>query len=419
MHIGVSLLLSQTSCLFGLSILTPGAIAGSISKPGTGHTEKLATYQLEAETLVTAERLDSAVASSFPLFDTLSILPGFNAGTQGASNDVILRRIVTTTTIPETGETVAVTGLLAIPASANSTIPVVSWQHGTILSFDQVPSNMVKLSDSNYTLTSLETLFNVQRFAANGFAVIAADYIGKGPLRDGRGEAYVVKGATTQTCGALNTLWLHQALRSDGIDIAATAVASPFSDLDQAWRYWSGKVSFPLPEGLESYPPLAAWIAPCMIVALGSYQLYYDLPGLMETAVRPQYRELAERYWQDYNISAIDPSNAPNSTNLLVDSFWKDYTNDQISALQRQLMTNAAINWEYDSPIRFYYGLADEAIHPAMVTRTIAAGGRYTKGIQVARASHRATFLAGLYGTGASLDGYENVLSWFQSEAYL
>ncbi|KAK4646756.1 hypothetical protein QC761_213430 [Podospora bellae-mahoneyi] len=249
--------------------------------------------------------------------------------------------------------------------------------------------------------TPWETLFNIQRFAANGFAVIAADYIGKGLLREGRGEAYVVKGATTQTCvdilnaglaaledlgltpaklflhgwsqGALNTLWLHQALRSYGIDIEATAVASPFSDLDQAWQSWSGKVIFPLPESLESYPPLAAWIAPCMIVALGSYEMYYNLSGLMETAVRPQYRELAERNWQDYNISAIDPSNSPNSTNLLADSFWKGYTNDHISALQRQLIINAAIDWEYDSSIRFYYGLADEAVHPAMVTRTVAA----------------------------------------------
>ncbi|KAK4680469.1 hypothetical protein QC764_0045330 [Podospora pseudoanserina] len=115
---------------------------------------------------------------------------------------------------------------------------------------------MVKLSDTNYNVTddadSLETFERVCR--------IAADYIGKGPLQEGRGEAYVVKGATTQTGvdilnarlaaledlgltpaklvphgwsqGALNTLWLHQALRFDGIDIEATVVASPFSDLD-------------------------------------------------------------------------------------------------------------------------------------------------------------------------------------------
>ncbi|KAK4201500.1 hypothetical protein QBC40DRAFT_347882 [Triangularia verruculosa] len=438
---------SQTLCLLCLGSLIPGIMAGFL-ETRTGYLTEPAAYRLEAETMVTAERLSSAVASSFALFDTSSILPALDSGTQGAGSDVILRRIVTRTIIPETGDSVEVTGLLAVPVSANSTVPVVSWQHGTILSFDQVPSNMVKLSDPNYTLTddadSLETLFNIQRFAANGFAVIAADYIGKGPLRNGRGEAYVVKGATTQTCldvlnagltalknldltptklflhgwsqGALNTQWLHQALRSGGVAIEATAVASPFSDLDQAWRYWSGKVIFPLPEGLSSYAALAPWIAPCMIVALGSYELYYDLPGLLATAVRPQYRELAERYWNDYNISAIHPSDAPNSTNLLVDSFWKGYTNDQISALQRQLISNTAINWDYDSPIRFYYGLADAAIHPAMVTRTLAAGGRFTEGIHVANGSHRATFLAGLYGDQTSLDGHDNVLSWFQSK---
>lgn len=211
MNIGVSLLLSPTLWLFGLSTVTPGVMAGSISNPWKGQPARPATYHLEAETLVTAQRLDSAVALSFPLFDTSSILPGFDATTQGASNDVVLRHIVTTmTTISGTGETVAVTGLLAVPVSANNTIPVVSWQHGTILSFDQVPSHMVKLSDPNYNVTddadSLETLFNIQRFAANRFAVIAADYIGKGPLREGRGEAYVVKGATTQTCVEFSTL---------------------------------------------------------------------------------------------------------------------------------------------------------------------------------------------------------------------
>ncbi|KAK0708832.1 hypothetical protein B0T21DRAFT_387555 [Apiosordaria backusii] len=420
MALRVYILLIRTVWLIILENLAVGVMAGSTPNPWKEHVEKPTTYRLEAETVVTAGRLDSAVASSFPLFDTLSILPAFNAKTQGARSDVILRRIVTTTTIPETGEVVAVTGLLAVPASPNSTIPVVSWQHGTILSFDQVPSNMVKLFDPNYTLTdnadSLETLFNIHRFAANGFAVIAADYLGKGPLRDGRREAYVVKGATTQTCGALNTQWLHQALRSDGVPIEATAVASPFSDLDQAWRYWSGRVSFPLPDGLHRYPALAAWIAPCMLIALGSYELYYNLPELLEVSVRPQYRELARKYWNDYNISAIDSSDAPNSSNLLVESFWDGYTDDRISALQRQLMTNTAINWEYDSPIRFYYGLADEAIHPAMVMRTLSAGGKFTEGIQIARASHRVTFLAGLYGNEASLDGHDNVLSWFQSK---
>ena len=47
---------------------------------------------------------------------------------------------------------------------------------------------------------SLETLLNVHRFAGQGYAVIAADYVGKGPFRNGRGEAYAVKDVTVHTC---------------------------------------------------------------------------------------------------------------------------------------------------------------------------------------------------------------------------
>jgi hypothetical protein len=54
--------------------------------------------------------------------------------------------------------------------------------------------------------------------------------------------------------GALNTLWPHRSLRSAGRDIAATAVASPFNDLIQAWRLRSGRESFLLPAGWKATP---------------------------------------------------------------------------------------------------------------------------------------------------------------------
>ncbi len=88
--------------------------------------------------------------------------------------------LVTDVTVPETGERLKISGLLALPAGAKGPLPVVSWQHGTILSFDQVPSNLTRLADPTYRTSdaadSLETLFNVQRFAGQGYAVIAADY---------------------------------------------------------------------------------------------------------------------------------------------------------------------------------------------------------------------------------------------------
>lgn len=406
-------------------------------------------FRLEAETTVSAARLDREVARAFPKFNAGPVLAPFDPAAHGARDDVRLHRIVAQTTLPETGETLDVTGLLAYPAQAEGTLPVVSWQHGTILSFDQVPSNLVKLADPDYELSdeadSLETLFNLHRFAARGFAVIAADYVGKGPLRNGREEAYVVKDATTRTCldmlaagraaltelglapgklflngwsqGALNTQWLHQALRAEGQAIEATAVASPFNDPIQALRFWTGRETFALPESAADYPAIPAWLPFCLIVLLGSYERRYGLDGLLEAAVKPRYRAMARQYWTDYEIDVSEGAPLPTASDLLVEGFMERFTDARNSAFLRHLAGGVASYWEYDSPIRFHFGLADEAIHPEMVARALSAGGKLAVPAAIAGASHRAAFLAALYGDATTLDGLNNAADWFQALA--
>lgn len=396
---------------------------------------------------VSADRLDLLVAKAYPLFNDPVILPTFDAKTHGARFDVDLHRIVTFTVNPESGEKVKVSGLLALPVGVTEEIPLLSWQHGTILSFDQVPSNLTRLSNPDHQLSdttdSLETLFNVQRFAGQGYAVIAADYVGKGPFRDGRGEAYAVKDVTTQTCldvlaageaamrglglkpsklflhgwsqGALNTQWLHQALRMQSRAIAGTAVASPFNDLNEAWRFWAGAQTFPLPSGVTTYPALPSWIALCMIITLGSYELQYGLNGLMKSAIRPEFHALAMKFWADYKLETDQTKPFPMGSDFLRPGFFEHFTTTQNSAFLRHLAANRATYWDYDCPIRFIYGLADEVLHPAMIYPALAAGGSHVTGVPVAGASHRGTFLGGLYGNDLTLGGSDNILTWFNS----
>ncbi|MEW9613256.1 lysophospholipase [Shinella sp. S4-D37] len=443
---------NRRNLLLGMGALSAG-LAGAkaaLADAGTAAGRPAGReVRLEAATTVSARRLDENVARAFPLFNAGAVVADFDAASQGALDDVQLYRVVTATTVPETGEVLDVTGLLALPAGAKGELPVVSWQHGTILSFDQVPSNLTRLADPAYELSderdSLETLFNVHRFAARGFAVVAADYLGKGPLRNGRGEAYVVKDATVKACtdileaglsaletlnitpgklflhgwsqGAINTQWLHQSLRASGLAIKATAVARPFNDALQSWRFCSGKENFPLPAGTTSYPEIPAWLPLCMIVLLGSYERHYGLDGLIECAVRPKYRVMARKYWNDYSVDFPADAPYPTATDLMVDGFMDGFTDERNSAFLRHLATNSASWWDYDSPIRFHYGLADEAIHPEMVYRALSAGGRFTQGISIAGASHRATFIAGLYGNATSLGGSENAFDWFNELA--
>ncbi|MCC8432257.1 lipase family protein [Reyranella aquatilis] len=391
-------------------------------------------------------RLDALAAKFYPVFNEGNVLGAFSAERHGARYDVELRAFTTRSRLPQTGEPVEVSGLLAVPAGREGPVPVVSWQHGTILSFDQVPSNLTKLAVERYELRdsvdSLETLFNIQRLAGNGYAVIAADYLGKGAYRNGRDEAYAVKDVTVQVCldvlqagvrelersgrrqsalflngwsqGALNTQWIKQDLQRRGIAVAATAAQSPFNDLPNTFHYWSSPQSF-APSTAASYPPPPAWIVPCLIVLLGSYRRYYGLADLFETAIRPQYRAFAEKYWSDYSIDPQAAKTIPPVADFLIEGLFERYTHDTNSRLLRRLAANSTTFWDYDSPIRFYYGLADEALNPRLVSMALASGGRDMAGVPVKGASHRATFLASLYGDGANLNGQSTVLDWFNS----
>ncbi len=433
--------LLRSSCAAAGSVAVSRVGQGALASPaGTSPAE------VDRPVRVSKERLDALAAKSYAVFNEGNVLGPFSAARHGARHDVELRRLTTSTRLPETGEQVQVSGLLALPAASQGSLPVVSWQHGTILSFDQVPSNLTRLKAETYELRdnvdSLETLFNIQRFAGNGYAVIAADYPGKGPYRDGRAEAYAVKAATVQCCldvlqagvreleksglrpsasflngwsqGALNTQWLKQELQRRGTKVAAAAAQSPFNDLPDTFHYWSSPQSF-IPSTEKSYPLPPAWIVPCIVVLLGSYRRYYGLGDLFETAIKPQYRAFAERYWSDYRLDAETAKTLPPAADFLTDGFFERFTHDTNGKFLRRLAANSTTFLDYGSPIRFYYGLADEALYPGLVKMALASGGRDMAGVPVKGASHRATFLASLYGDAAVLDGKSTVLDWFNT----
>ena len=398
---------------------------------------------LDNHVTLTRSRLDDLAQVSYESFNEHDVLAPFDRDRFSARHDVDLYRLSTYTQVPETGETVKATGLLAVPAKVSGPIPVVSWQHGTIFSFVQVPSTLTLAANPNYVLEenvdSKETLFNVHRFAANGYAVIAADYLGKGPLRQSRSEAYAVKEASVQTCidilnaglaamkqldlepselflngwsqGGLNTQWLRQALQRAGTPVVAAGAASPFNDLSDAFAYWTGGISFRNPTA-EPYPKRPAWLVLATAILIGSYEAYYGLDGLMAATVRPEYQAPLQKFWKDYALD-FDLAQLPMPEQMLIDGYFERFTSPINSQFLRQLAANRATYFDYGSPMRLFYGLADEAIHPSMAQQPLPAGGRFIDGVAIKRASHRGTFLASLYGGPSDLQGKPNLLEWF------
>jgi len=103
----------------------PIAIGSAPAAPPPGGSATAAAFGPPVR--LSRERLDAWACEFFPAFNQGGLLPAFSAARHVARRDVELRTLTTFTRIPETGERVAVTGLLAVPAGATGRIPLVSW----------------------------------------------------------------------------------------------------------------------------------------------------------------------------------------------------------------------------------------------------------------------------------------------------
>jgi len=117
---------------------TAGSLVAGLAWPSAS-----SAASIDMSFRVPARRLDALVAAFYKDFNKPVILPDFNVARDGARYDVDLHRLVTTVKVPETGEILKISGLLAVPVGAPGPLPVLSWQHGTVLSFGEIPSNLL------------------------------------------------------------------------------------------------------------------------------------------------------------------------------------------------------------------------------------------------------------------------------------
>jgi len=187
--------MKNSLALLFLVLLTCSAWASSTSPDEFKNVSSGVKYQYLGEYGV--DRLNKILTSEVAQFSS------FPMTYPEAEYPVRLYKVVYTTVIPEDGNRpVQASGLIAVPAVKGSTLPVLSYQHGTVFSRNDVPSSPED---------SMETRLMVARFAGQGYVVIAADYIGKGVSQER--DAWLVKDATVQAC--LDMLLAAQAGLSD------------------------------------------------------------------------------------------------------------------------------------------------------------------------------------------------------------
>ena len=347
--------------------------------------------------------------------------------------------------IKNKGKKDLVTGLLAVPVGIDSkALPLLSWQHGTTFTANEAPSGIMKDDElqakpvgSVYEgqVRSTETLFNVQRFAGNGYVVAAADYNGLGDSKTPQ-YFFVDKPTTKATTGMIDaakailqklglttiglylngwsqgagsTLFLEKNQEGKGNPITKAAHSS-VTNLPVAVSYW-----------FNEFDGDPLWLTTCIPMVIGGYQEYYDIHGLMERAIKPEYLRTAERIYEGkINWDKVGAPRNPGEgllglpktgKELLTAKFLRDF-NEGKGEFYKRIQENNIFTEKFTHPSRFYYGGEDYTIAPGATEEAVEFYAPMATGVLVGdEATHRSNFLGSLYGS--ALNPQDDIYTWF------
>lgn len=320
-----------------------------------------------------------------------------------ARNAVKLYRVTYSSVVPERGnKPIAATGLVAVPDIAGTSFPMVSYQHGTVYEKTQVPS---------FPDQSPETQLMLAQFAGQGYIVIGADYFGMGSSKEP--EGYMVKASHQQASydmllasravladlklsssklfvsgwsqGGFVAMAFLEKLEAAGVKVDAAATASAPVDVSVALN---GFLSFPRKNDAD-------WVNSLFILSSFAFENYYGVPGLARSLIADAYYDVARKAYlrEPFNVSDV-----PTDLHKLLKP---EYFNAQFfaeSAYGKLVAQTAAYRWVIKSPVRNYYGEADEAIAVGLgrlamtYQRAIGNGNPHVEAVSTGQTSHRGTY---------------------------
>jgi len=320
-----------------------------------------------------------------------------------AKTAVKLYRVTYNSVVPERGnKPIVATGLIAIPDVAGTSFPLVSYQHGTVYEKTQVPS---------FPDQSPETQLMLAQFGGQGYIVIGADYFGMGSSKEP--EGYMVKASHQQASydmlmasravlahmklttpktfiagwsqGGFVTMAFLEKLEAAGVKVDAAATASAPVDVFVALN---GFLNFPRKNDAD-------WVNSLFILSSFAFENYYGVPGLARSLIADAYYDVARKAYlrEPFNVADV-----PTDLHKLLKP---DYFNPQFFAdsAYGQLVAKAtAYRWVIKSPVRNYYGEADEAIATglgqlaATYQHAMGNGNTQVQAVSTGATSHRGTY---------------------------
>ena len=296
-----------------------------------------------------------------------------------------------------------------------SPFPTVSYQHGTVYGRHEVPS---------FPEQSPETQLMIAQFAGEGYIVIGADYFGMGISTEP--ESFLIKASQQQAChdmitaghsvldqmkiasnklflsgwseGGFVTMACLEKLERDGVKVDAAATAS--APLD----------TFALLNGFLQYPRKidATWLNSIVILTSFAFENYYGAPGLAHSIIADEYYEVSKKA---YDREPFNASDIPTDLHKLMKPEYFDTQFFANSTYGRMMAETQAYRWVIKSPVRNYYGEADEAITVGVgkmaetYQQAMGAGNPSVKAISTGPTTHRGTFATAVAQWKSWFDG--------------
>lgn len=381
--------------------------------PAGGRYELIGRYSLE--------RLEEVLGRDLDDFMKSSTMPAaFRGRFDRPRYPVNLYRVLYRSVVPEMENrpTIA-SGLVAVPDTGASSMPLVSYQHGTIFDRLDVPSNPDR---------SMETRLMLAAFAAQGYIVIGADYFGRG-FSDLADDSYLVRDSTRQAGrdlylnvvdflatlklevshfflsgwsqgGWVTMNYLHS-LESLGVAVTAAAVASAPVDLNLVINRW---INNPQPVDAVYLPGVVA-------LHLMAQERYQGFAGLIESAVRPEHVQAVRDL---YSGKISWPDFLGRTVKRLPDLLRPEFARSGFTGNNpywREIDRGQAYRWRIVTPLRVYYGGSDE-VTPAYVgtlpahTQRLVGGSSTSSHDAGDHADHRAVFVHGVIDQKKWFDGF-------------
>lgn len=261
-----------------------------------------------------------------------------------ATHSVDLYRIAYRSKIPSQERFTTNYGLVAIPQTDASSIPVIAMEHQTVFNRASAASQAFSYPETSSQAVSLySTKTKIAHYAGQGFAVIIGDQYGLG--NNPENYAYFTKQSNQQSSydnyksayellsalnknisslfaagwssGGVSSMSLAERLEQEGIQLNGVAIAGGPLDIatNVSAAVWNRR------DGSDGNTPEAPWINYVLMYSAFSLDSYSDADNVAKDILGRYYEVGRKIYTSDYNT--ISPSG--DGLGIMVDDYFLPY----------------------------------------------------------------------------------------------